>query len=411
MANKQIPLSSPNLDMEIVDNLKECIETGWISTGGRFIAEFEQKIAKYVGTNDAVSTQSGTAGLHVALRILGVGAGDEVIVPTLTFVAAVNPIKYIGAEPVFMDCDETFCIDPIKLEKFLKEDCEIRTEQVTIASQRFVEGFSGERASLYNKKTNRRIAAIIPVHIFGRLCDMEQIMMLAEQYHVRVLEDATEALGSYYTEGKFAGKYAGTVGDMGVYSFNANKIITTGGGGMIVSNNQDYLDEARYLTITAKETTPEEALFFVHGEVGYNYRMLNLQAALGVSQIDKLEEFIQTKNENLKVYEEELQGVGGITVMGLPAGVRSNDWFYCLYIDDKQFGETRDELMHRLIDKGIQCRPVWKLIHSLEPYKEAENYNIEKAYDYAEHVLNVPCSSNLTAEDVRYICSVIKRVI
>ncbi len=390
MKKKQIQLSVPNLDMEIVDNLRECIETGWVSTGGRFISEFEQKIAKYVGVKDAVSAQSGTAGLHVALRILGVDSEDEVIVPTLTFVAAVNPIKYLGAEPVFMDCDDALCLDVDKLEKFFLEECKF------------------DEQNLINKKSGKTIKAIIVVHIFGNLANMERIMDLAGKYHLKVLEDATEALGSYFTSGKYKGHFSGTIADMGVYSFNANKIITTGGGGMIVSRNQAYLDEARYLTITAKETTPEEALFFVHGEVGYNYRMLNLQAALGVSQIDQLETFIDTKMANYNVYKEELKEVQGIHILRFKQSTRANHWFYSLYIDNERFGESRDELMHRLIDSGIQCRPIWKLIHTLKPYLRSQNYEIEKAIDYADHILNVPCSTNLTSQEVRYICELIK---
>ncbi|WP_312353613.1 LegC family aminotransferase [Aminipila sp.] len=390
MEKKQIQLSLPNLDTEIVDNLRECIETGWVSTGGRFISEFEQKIAKYVGVKDAVSAQSGTAGLHVALRILGVSSEDEVIVPTLTFVAAVNPIKYLGAEPVFMDCDDSLCLDVNKLEKFFLEECK----------------FDGQ--NLINKESGKTIKAIIVVHIFGNLANMERIMDIAGKYHLKVLEDATEALGSYFTSGKYKGHFSGTIADMGVYSFNANKIITTGGGGMIVSRDQAYLDEARYLTITAKETTPEEALFFVHGEVGYNYRMLNLQAALGVSQIDQLETFINTKITNYNVYKEELKEVQGIYILPFKEGARANHWFYSLYIDNERFGESRDELMHRLIDSGIQCRPIWKLIHTLKPYLRSQNYEIEKAIDYADHILNVPCSTNLTSQEVRYICELIK---
>lgn len=390
MDNKQIQISVPNLDMEIVDNLKECIETGWVSTGGRFITEFEQKMAKYVGISDAVSAQSGTAGLHVALRILGVEAGDEVIVPTLTFVAAVNPVKYLGAEPIFMDCDDSLCMDADKLEKFCKEECNF------------------EESILINKNTGKRVKAIVVVHIFGNLANMEKIMDIASKYNLKVLEDATEALGSYFVEGKYKGYFSGTVADMGVYSFNANKIITTGGGGMIVSRNQEYLDEARYLTITAKNTNAEEALFFVHGEVGYNYRMLNLQAALGVSQIDQLEKFIETKKANYEIYKEQLADTDGIEILPFEKGIRANHWFYSLYIDDRRFGENRDQLMHRLIDKGIQCRPIWKLIHSLKPYIDSQNYKIEKAIEYAGYVLNVPCSSNLKEEEVKYICSIIK---
>lgn len=389
---KQIQLSVPNLDIEIVENLRECIETGWVSTGGRFIAEFEQKMAKYVGTKDAVSAQSGTAGLHVALRILGVTAGDEVIVPTLTFVAAINPVKYLGAEPVFMDCDDSLCMDVNKLEKFCIEECK----------------FDGQ--NLINKMSGRTIKAIVAVHIFGNLANMESIMDIAGKYNLKVLEDATEALGSYFAEGRYKGYHSGTIADMGVYSFNANKIITTGGGGMIVSRNQSYLDKARYLTITAKKNTPEEALFFVHGEVGYNYRMLNLQAALGVSQIDQLEKFIETKIANYNKYKEEMKDVQGIHILPFKEGIRSNHWFYSLYIDNKQFGESRDELMHRLIENGVQCRPIWKLIHTLEPYLSSQNYGIEKAMEYADHILNVPCSTNLKGEEVKYVCNMIKQI-
>lgn len=388
--DKQIQLSVPNLDIGIIENLRECIETGWVSTGGRFIAEFESKIAKYVGIDDAVSVQSGTAGLHVALRILGVKAGDEVIVPTLTFIAAVNPVKYLGAEPIFMDCDESLCIDVDKLERFCNEECE----------------FDGR--TLKNRTTGKSIKAIVVVHIFGNLANMEKVMEIAAKYNLKVLEDATEALGSYFLEGKYKGYFSGTIADMGVYSFNANKIITTGGGGMIVSRNQKYLDEARYLTITAKETTTEEALFFVHGKIGYNYRMLNLQAALGVSQLDRLEEFIQIKIKNYEIYKRELSGVKGINILPFKNNIYSNHWFYSLYIDDRRFGLSRDALMHRLIERGIQCRPIWKLIYTLKPYLNSQNYKIEKAIDYADHILNVPCSTNLTEEVVKQVCNKIK---
>lgn len=390
---REIPLSVPNLDLEILDNLKECIETGWVSTGGRFITEFEKKTAHYVNTPDAVSCQSGTAGLHVALKILGVEPDDEVIVPTLTFIAAVNPVAYIGAHPVFMDCDDYFCIDPAKLEKFCTEECELRKCE------------NGK--ALYNKTTGRKVSAVVVVHVFGNLADMERIMQITEKYNLKVLEDATEALGSRYTSGTYCGRFSGTVGDMGVYSFNANKIITTGGGGMIVSNNQEYLDKARYLTITAKGTSPDEALHFVHDEVGYNYRMLNIQAAFGVSQIDKLEDFIKTKQENYKLYCKLLNGVSGLSMLPYTNDIRSNHWFYALYIDAEKFGETRDELMHRLIGCGVQCRPVWKLTHMQTPYCSAQAYEIKNAYRLHANVLNIPCSTNLTADDVKYICEMI----
>ena len=268
-----INLSVPNLSMDILDNLKECLESGWVSTGGRFIPEFEEKVKKYMKTKYAAGVQSGTAGLHMALRVLGVEAGEEVIAPTLTFIAAVNPIVYQGATPVFIDCDDSLCMDPIKLEKFCKEECN------------FIDGV------LINKKTNKKIKVLVVVHVFGNIADMEKIMDIAKKYNLKVLEDATEALGTYYTEGKYKGKYAGTIGDIGVLSFNANKIITTGGGGMVVGDNEELVEKVRFLSSQAKK----DPLYFIHDEIGYNYRMLNLQAALGTSQIDQLENFIKTK--------------------------------------------------------------------------------------------------------------------
>jgi len=384
---KEIPLSTPNLNMNIVDNLKECIETGWVSTGGRYISEFEKKAADYLEVESAVSTQCGTAGLHLALKEVGVNAGDEVIVPTLTFIAAVNPVIYCGAHPIFMDCDDSLCMDMEKLEIFLHEECE-----------RDAEG------NLINKESGRTIKAIVPVHIFGNMADMEHLMDLAAKFDLKVIEDATEALGSYVTEGRYKGKHLGTIGDIGVYSFNANKIITTGGGGMIVSGNKDYLEHLRYMSLTAKN----DSLYFVHDEVGYNYRMLNIQAALGVSQIDELEEFIRVKTRNYNLYRELLADVEGITLLPFKDGVRINYWFYSLLVDKSKFGMDRDELMHKMIDIGIQCRPIWKLIHTQQCYKQYQFYQTEKAEFYEKNILNVPCSTNLSEDDVRYVCECIR---
>ena len=382
----EIPLSVPKFNMNILDNVRECIETGWVSTGGRFIAEFEKKVAAYVDVNDAVSTQSGTAGLHLALQVTGVRAGDEVIVPSLTFIAAVNPVKHIGAEPVFMDCDDGMCIDPDKLEKFCSFNCTL-TE-----------------SGLINNLTKKKVAAIIIVHVFGNMANMERIMNIAQRYRLIVIEDATEALGTYYTEGRYKGKFAGTIGDIGVYSFNANKIITTGGGGMIVSDNQRYLDEARYLSTTAKD----DPLYFVHDEVGYNYRMLNIQAAFGVSQIDELESFIAIKKTNYELYGELLHGQEGIRLWPFNEGIRPNYWFYSIYVDKLKYGLDRDELMKKLLKAKIQCRPVWKLNHTQKPYLSAQSVEIERAGDYAANIVNVPCSVNLSVEQIKYVCEYIR---
>lgn len=387
MEKKIIGLSIPNLSVEpILNNLKECLESGWVSTGGRFISEFEEKTAKYVKMKEAVGIQSGTAGLHTALRVLGVERDQEVIAPTLTFIAAVNPITYLGAEPVFIDCDDTLCMDPIKLEKFCKEECEIKNEK------------------LYNKKTGKNIKVILVVHVFGNMADMEKIMDIAKKYKLKVLEDATEALGTYYTEGKYNGKFAGTIGEIGVYSFNANKIITTGGGGMVVSNNQELLDKVRFLSVQAK-TDP---LYFIHDEIGYNYRMLNLQAALGTEQIDKLETFIKTKINNFELYKKGISEIDGLELMPFNENIRSNHWFYSLVVDKEKYGLNKDELLIKLNEVGIQSRPIWGLIHQQKPFKNNEAYMMERSAYYIDKVLNIPCSTNLTTEEVEIVISRLK---
>lgn len=386
--SRVVPLSVPNLDSEpILRNLRECIESGWVSTGGRFIKEFEDKIANYVGVEEAVGVQSGTAALHLALKVLGIESGDEVFAPTLTFIAAVNPIRYQGANPIFIDCDDSLCMDPVKLRRFCEEECYFKN------------------GNLYNKKTGSRIKAVVVVHVFGNLADMEKIIEIAQKYNLKVLEDSTEALGSYYTEGKYKGKYAGTVGDIGVYSFNANKIMTTGGGGMIVSNNKELLDRMRFLGVQAKTDT----LYFIHDEIGYNYRMLNLQAALGVEQIDKLEEFIKVKERNYRLYKSKIQEIEGIELLEFSKG-RTNKWFYSIVIDEQKYGLGRDRLLVSLIENGISVRPIWGLVHEQKPYLDSRAYMIEKAKWYYDRVINIPCSSNLTEEDVDYVVSVLKKL-
>ena len=381
-----INLSVPNLSMDILDNLKECLESGWVSTGGRFIPEFETKVKNYMKTKFAAGVQSGTAGLHMSLQVLGVQRDEEVFVPTLTFIAAVNPTTYLGASPIFIDCDDSLCMDPIKLEKFCSEECD------------FKEGV------LVNKKTNKKIRALVVVHVFGNMADMEKIMDIAKKYNLKVLEDATEALGTYYTEGRYKGKYAGTIGDIGVLSFNANKIITTGGGGMVVGDNEELVEKVRFLSSQAKKDT----LYFIHDEIGYNYRMLNLQAALGTSQIDQLESFIETKIKNYEIYKEELEKIEGLEILPFVEGIRANHWFYSLKIDKERYGIGRDELLKKLVESNIQTRPIWGLIHQQKPYSACQNYKIEKALYYYDRILNLPCSSNLTEKEVYQVIEKIK---
>lgn len=375
--NKFIPLSVPNFQGNELEYVTKAIKTEWVSTAGAYIEQFEDNMASYVKSKGAVACQSGTAGLHLALQTCGVTSGDEVIVPTLTFIAAVNPVKYLFAEPIFMDCDDSLTINPNKLEQFCKNNCIFRN------------------GHLQNKNTGKTIKAIIVVHIFGNMADMDKICEIANKYNLKVIEDATEALGTFYTEGKYKGMFAGTIGDIGVYSFNGNKIITTGGGGMIVSNNQSYLDKCKHLSTQAKTDT----LYFVHDEIGYNYRMTNLQAALGLAQLEQLEQFIAIKEENYNQYNKN-----GLKLVPFKKGIRSNKWFYSYK------SEKKDDLIQYLNEHGIQTRPIWKLIHTLKPYESAENFNIENAYKHYRTIVNLPCSTNLKSEEIDYICSKIREV-
>ena len=386
MNEKFIPLSVPNLKGNELQYVTHAIETEWVSTAGAYIADFERIIADYVGVPDAVACQSGAAGLHIAFMLCGVTRGDMVIAPTLTFIAAVNPIKYIGAEPVFMDCDNSLCIDPVKLEAFCRDECE------------FLDGV------LRHKTTGKRIPAMVVVHVFGNMADMESILRIADAYHIKVVEDATEALGTKYTHGSFAGRFAGTMGDIGVYSFNGNKIITTGGGGMIVSNNEELLRHARHLTTQAKSDEQN----FLHNEVGYNYRLTNLQAALGLAQMEQLEDFIAIKIRNYEQYKNFVTDIPGLSMLDFREGTRSNHWFYSLYCDDS-YPLKPNELIELLKSENIQARPIWGLIHEQKPYGNSLAYSIETAKEYWRHIVNLPCSTNLSAEDVARVVAALRR--
>lgn len=381
-----IPLSVPNLKGKELAYVIDAVETEWVSTGGSYINDFEKETAKFVGADKAVAVQSGTAALHLSLMEIGITYGEEVIVPTLTFIAAVNPIRYCGAEPVFMDCDDSLCMDPIKLEEFLTNECIFENEIVM------------------NKVTNKRIRAIVVVHVFGNLADMEAILKIADKFQLKVVEDATEALGSYYTEGAFTGEFAGTLADFGAYSFNGNKIMTTGGGGLVVAKGIDQLEHIRYISTQAKDDPTN----FIHGEVGYNYRMTNLQGALGLGQIEQLDQFIDTKIHNFKLYNLLLKDNQNVRLLPFREGVRSNHWFYALFVEGNP---DLQKIMDSLQSNQIQTRPIWGLIHEQKPYLGSQAYKIEKASYYATHIINIPCSTNLTEEDVRYVAECINTLL
>lgn len=373
-----IPLSVPNLSWGILENLKEVINTGWISTGGRFIQEFEETFAKYIGTDRAVSLQSGTAGLHLALLASNIGPEDEVIVPTLSFIATVNPVRYVGATPIFMDCDSSLNMDLDKLELFLENECYF------------------ESSNLINKRTMRKVKGIIIVHVFGNPINMEKLMNIKGKYKLLIIEDAAEALGSKYILGKYAGKYCGTIGDIGVFSFNANKIITTGGGGMILAQDEDVLNRVRYLAAQGKD----DAIFFIHGDIGYNYGMTNISGVIGLEQINRIEEFINIKKENYDYYKKYIDDINGLSILPFNKYARSNYWFYSILVDKDTYGMERNKLLNKLNSNHIQSRPLWRLIHKQKPYLENHSFKIEKAYYYEENIINVPCSTNLNKEQI-----------
>ncbi len=381
-----VPLSIPNLEGREAEYVMDALEQGWVSTGGAYIQKLEEMLQQYLRVDSVAACQSGTAALHLSLLEAGVKPGDMVIVPTLTFIAAVNPLRYQFASPIFMDCDDSLCMDPVKLRRFCEEQCEFGEE------------------GLICRLTGRRVKAVIVVHVFGNLADMETIMDIAGQYGLTVIEDATEALGSRYTEGRYRGKYAGNIGDFGAYSFNGNKIITTGGGGAVTAKDRKAADHMRYLSTQAKN----DPMAYIHDEVGYNYRMTNLQAAVGVAQFEMLEEFISRKIKNYERYRAGLVGLEGVRLLEFREGTRSNRWFYSLLLEDGDVDMT--ERIEQFQEAGIQTRSIWGLIHEQKPYRQEVAYEIERAKWYSGRVLNIPSTTQLTEDDVDYVLTQIYRI-
>ena len=382
-----IPLSIPNFEGNERKYVDDAIDQGWVSTGGAYITKLEKEMAAFLHTTNVAACQSGTSALHLSLVEAGVKPGDVVLVPPLTFIAAVNPVKYQFATPVFIDCDDSFCMDPVKLKEFCEEESEFL------------------RGGLIYK--NKAVKALIVVHVFGNMADMESIMETAEKYNIKVIEDATEALGTKYTTGKYEGKYAGTIGDFGCYSFNGNKIITTGGGGAITANKAEVVDHMRYLSTQAKN----DPHYYIHNEVGYNYRMTNLQAALGVAQMEELPEFIRRKQDNFEVYKELLKGFELGKIIEFREGTSSNKWFYSLEINRDKIHKTMREIITALQEKQIETRAIWGLINEQIPYLEEDIYKIEKAPYYASRILNLPSSTQITREEIKYVVDQVMRVL
>ena len=379
-----IPLSIPNFEGNERKYVDEAIDQGWVSTGGAFISKLEQELALFLQVDNIAACQSGTSALHLSLVEAGVKPGDVVLVPPLTFIAAVNPVKYQFATPVFIDCDDSFCMDPKKLRLFCEKECLWDGEKLT--------------------HNGAVVKALVVVHVFGNMADMESIMGTAAKYNIKVVEDATEALGTKYTEGKYEGKYAGTIGNFGCFSFNGNKIITTGGGGAVTSNNSETVNHLRFLSTQAK-TDPH---YYIHDEVGYNYRMTNLQAALGVAQMEELPEFIRRKQRNYELYKELFDEFKFAELMPFRSGTCSNKWFYSLKIDRNYIHSSMREIIIACHDRGFETRAIWGLINEQRPYEGEETYKMEKAPYYASRILNIPSSTQIREDEIRYVADQIK---
>jgi perosamine synthetase len=374
-----IPLSVPVISGNEWKYIKECLDTGWVSSVGSYVTCFEDTVANYIGSKCAVAIVNGTSALHVCLIACDVQPDDEVIVPTLTFVAPVNVVRYCNAHPVFMDCEsDSLCIDVGKVNNFLKNECEQHKDGYT-----------------YNKKTDRRIKAIIPVHVFGHPVDMDNLVEVCKLYNIDIVEDATESIGSEYKRVR-----TGSIGKAGCLSFNGNKIITSGGGGIVVTSDENIAERVRHLTTQAKSDSFE----YDHDEIGYNYRMTNIQAAMGVAQMEKLDEFIAIKRRNALLYREQLSELEEVEFVWEVPGVKSNFWFYTIKVPK----EDKNSLMKHLLSKDIQVRPIWKLIHTLPMYKDCQTYYIDESIKVYESCFNLPCSVNLKEEEILFVIESIK---
>jgi perosamine synthetase len=372
-----IPLSVPEIGGNEWRYVKDCLDTGWVSSVGEYVNRFERMIAETVGASSAVATCNGTSALHTALLVSGVQPGDEVLVSTLTFIAPVNAIRYTGARPVFIDAEPQFWqIDPEKVRDFLKDSCQYST---------------GE---LRNRRTGRRVRAILPVHILGHPADLDPIVSIAREFGLAVIEDATECLGA-----KYRGVSVGTIGEIACFSFNGNKIITTGGGGAIVTSNPHWAAKAKYLTTQAKDDPVE----FVHGEIGYNYRLTNIQAAMGCAQLEVLGEYIRKKLAIASRYERALRGMPGITLMPQAPWAQSIFWLYTILVEEEQFGLDARTILQELARKGIQSRPLWQPMHRSPAHRDSEAFRCETADWLHARALSLPSSVGLAESDQNYV--------
>ena len=369
-----IQLSTPVISGNEWKYIKDCLDTEWVSSVGSYVSQFEDVVTDYVGCEYGVAVVNGTAALHLSLIACEVRSGDEVIVPSLTFVATANVVKYCEAEPVFIDCDkDTLCLDVEKLRLFLEMECEQK-----------VDGYT------YNRASNRRVKAIIPVHVFGHPVAMDVLLELCQLYNIDVIEDATESLGSEYK-----GEKTGSFGKLSCLSFNGNKIITTGGGGMVVTNDEELARRVKHLSTQAKIDPIE----YDHNEIGYNYRLTNIQAAMGVAQMESLDKFIAIKRENALRYQNLFSDSKYLEFIWEKPWAMSNFWFYTIRVSK----DHKKPLIDYLISSNIQVRPIWKPVHTLPMYEDCRAYEIESAINIYDTAFNLPCSVSLKEVEIDFI--------
>jgi len=380
--NAFIPLSAPHLSGNEWKYIKDCLDTGWVSSVGAYVTRFENDLARAAAVPHGVATTCGTAALHVAFLVAGVKPGDEVLVSSMTFIAPVNAIRYANAVPVLVDAEaQHWQMDVRQVREFLTIGCERR------------------EGGVFNKVSGRRVAAIVPVHILGHPVDMSALMLLADEFGLTVIEDATESLGSTYH-----GRPVGGLGHMGCYSFNGNKIITTGGGGMLVTANEAWAKKARYLTTQAKDD-PQE---YIHHEIGYNYRLTNIQAAFGCAQMELLTGYVARRRAIHALYRAALADVPGIRFQDEAAGVQSNYWLTTVYIDRALFGMTARELRQKLKDAQIEARPLWQPAHLSPAHQDAFKLPCPVAEDLFANCLSLPSCSFATDADIGRVITVIR---
>ena len=381
-ARDRIPLCVPQIGGNEWKYLKECLDTNWVSSGGPFVDRFEGIVADYIGAQYSVATVNGTAALHIAILVAGVQPDDEVLVSTLSFIAPANAVRYVGAWPVFVDADPSYWqMDAEKMVDFLEKGCRWTNSE------------------LRNKQTGRRVRAIIPVHILGHPCDMDPLLKIARKFNLVVVEDATESLGASYK-----GRKVGSLGDIACFSFNGNKVITTGGGGMIVTNNAEWAHRARYLTTQAKD----DSLEYIHKEIGYNYRLTNIQAALGCAQIENLDECIAAKRRIARAYAEAFATIPGITYMPVAPWASSIFWLYTVLLEQKVYGINSRVLMRQFEASGIQARPLWQPLHLSPAHSQGQAHSCPVAERLANNAISLPSSVGLRAEEQGRVIEIVK---